>query len=320
MSEFVLAGDLGGTNLRIAAVDSGGRLLFRVEADTPRHTDESRIVETAVTLATQCREKLDAEPLAFGFAIPAIMAADEERIFSSPNLPELGGRELGRSLEEKLDLDVILENDATAAAIGEHWLGASRDYGSSICVTLGTGVGGGVIIDGKPLRGPDGTAGEVGHICVEPLGPPCGCGSNGCLEQFSSASAIVRIANELIATYPDTKLAGAGDFNALDVFQLGMEGDPLCVEVFRTAGGYLGIALAGLINVLNPEAIVIGGGAAEGWDLFIDATKAEIRKRAFREPAERARIVRATLGSDAGIVGAAFLAFKKAACSGKPKV
>lgn len=306
-----MAGDLGGTNLRIAAVDASGRLLFRVEADTPRHTDESRIVETAVTLAKQCRENLDAEPLALGFAIPAVIAADGERIFSSPNLPELDGKDLARSLEQKLGVAVILENDANAAAIGERWLGASREYGSSICVTLGTGVGGGIIMDGKPLRGPDGTAGEIGHICVEPLGPPCGCGSNGCLEQFSSANAIVRMANELKADYPDSKLATDGDFDALSVFRLGTEGDPLCVEVFRKAGRYLGITLGGLINVLNPEVIIIGGGAAEGWDLFIDATRAEIEKRAFREPAERARIVRASLGSDAGIVGAAYLAFIK---------
>lgn len=315
MDEFVLAGDLGGTNLRIAAVDASGRLLFRVEADTPRHSDESRIVETAAALAAQCRERLDAEPLALGFAIPAIMTAAEERIFSSPNLPELGGTELARSLENTLGIDVILENDATAAAIGEHWLGASREYASSICVTLGTGVGGGIIIDDRPLRGPDGTAGEIGHICVEPLGPPCGCGSNGCLEQFSSASAIVRMAHELKESYPDSKLSGVTDFNSLNVFLWGQAGDPLCVEVFRRAGCYLGTALAGLINVLNPEAVVIGGGAADGWDLFIDATREEIKKRAFREPAERARIVRASLGSDAGIVGAAYLAFSK---SGRP--
>jgi glucokinase len=311
MDEFVLAGDLGGTNLRIAAVDAGGQLLFRVETDTPRSNDESKIVETAVVLANQCNERFGSPPLAFGFAIPAIMAADEERIFKSPNLPELGGTPLAKSLEEKLGIDVILENDANAAAIGEHWIGSSSEFSSSIFVTLGTGVGGGIIIHGKPLRGPDGTAGEIGHICVEPLGPPCGCGSNGCLEQFSSASAVVRMANELRPEYPDSKLAGDEDFDALNVFQLGIAGDRLCVEVFRRAGVYLGIALAGLINVLNPEVIVIGGGAAGGWDLFIGAAREEIRKRAFREPAERARIVRASLGSDAGIVGAAYLAFAK---------
>ena len=119
------------------------------------------------------------------------------------------------------------------------------------------------------------------------------------------------MAHELKIDYPESKLAGIDDLDAVKVFRLGKAGDALCIEVFRRAGMYLGIALAGLINVLNPEAIVIGGGAADGWDLFIDATTAEIRKRAFREPAERARIVRASLGSDAGIVGAAYLAFTR---------
>ncbi len=309
MDEFVLAGDLGGTNLRIAAVDATGKLLLRLEADTPRYSDESRIVQAAADLADQCREQLHSEPLAFGFAIPAIMKADEDLIFSSPNLPELGGKPLAGSLESRLKLPVILENDATAAAIGEHWLGSSREFKCSICVTLGTGVGGGIILDGQPRRGPDGTAGEIGHICVEPLGAPCGCGSYGCLEQYSSASAIVRMANELLPEFPDTRLRDKTGIDASTVYRLGVEGDALCQEVFRRAGTYLGIALAGLINVLNPEAIIIGGGAANGWDLFIEATRSEIKKRAFHEPAERARIVRALLGSDAGIVGAAYLAF-----------
>ncbi len=259
---------------------------------TPRHSDETRIVETAAALAARCREQLHSEPLAFGFAIPAIMKADEELIYSSPNLPELGGTPLARSLEDRLGLAVILENDATAAAIGEHWLGASREYSNSICVTLGTGVGGGIILNGKPLRGPDGTAGEIGHICVEPEGVPCGCGSNGCIEQYASASAVVRMAKELLPEFAGTRLTEITKPDASTIYKYGIEGDPLCREVFRRAGAYLGIALAGLINVLNPEAIVLGGGAANGWDLFIEATRGEIRKRAFHEPAERARIVR----------------------------
>ena len=317
MDDFVLAGDLGGTNLRIAAIDRDGRLLYRTEAETPRHADESKIVEAAVVLADQCRKQFRSDPLALGFAIPAIMKADEERIFISPNLPELGGRPLARSLESSLGLPVVLENDATAAAIGEHWLGASREIDNSICVTLGTGVGGGIILGGRPFRGPDGTAGEIGHICVEPDGEPCGCGSNGCVEQYSSASAIVRMAKELKDKYPDSKWHADGELSALSVYRFGTAGDPLCLEVFRRAGAYLGIALAALINVLNPEAIVIGGGAADGWDLFIDATRDEIRKRAFHEPAERARIVRASLGSDAGIVGVAFLAFARSGRIGR---
>lgn len=315
MDELVLAGDLGGTNLRIAAVDAAGRVTYRAEAETPRHADAGKVVDAVVSLAAECRASigLERDVRGFGFAIPAIIQSNEGKIFSSPNLPELSGFDLSAELADKLGLKVMLENDATAAAIGEHWLGASRGFDSSICVTLGTGVGGGIILNGEPVRGPDGTAGEVGHICVEPLGVACGCGSRGCLEQYSSARAITRMASELIGKFPESGLVKEDTFDALTVFKLGVAGDPLCIEVFRRAGVYLGIALSGLINVLNPEVIVLGGGAAEGWDLFIGHVRTEIRKRAFQQPAERARIVRAALGGDAGIIGAARLAFGKVA-------
>jgi glucokinase len=284
MSEVVLAGDLGGTNLRIAAIDTEGRIVHRAEAETPRGDDESDIVEAIKRLAAECLERPGRQPRAFGLAIPAIMNAQEGQIFISPNLPELNGKDLSSRLKSELGIRVLLENDANAAAIGESWLGASRGFDNSICITLGTGVGGGIIIGGEPLRGPDGTAGEIGHICVEPLGPPCGCGSNGCLEQFSSASAIVRMAKELLPEYPGSGFRDAEVSEASRIYELGAAGDALCVEVFRRVGMYLGIAIAGLVNVLNPEVIVIGGGAAKGWDLFAGPMREEIAKRAFREP------------------------------------
>lgn len=310
MDQFVLAGDLGGTNLRIAAVDPSGQLHHRVEAETPRHSDESKIIDAVAQLARRCMEQLGTEPKGFGFAIPAIMSAEQGLIFTSPNLPELNGSDLSRQIAGRTGLKVILENDANAAALGEFWLGASRGFENSICITLGTGVGGGIILNRSVFSGPDGTAGEIGHVCVEPEGHPCGCGSRGCLEQYSSASAIVRMAEELRGEFPESRI-GSGMVDARTVFELGVEGDPLGREVFRRAGAYLGIALAGLINVLNPDAIVIGGGAASGLDLFIGSLREEVRKRAFRKPAERARIVRAELGNDAGIAGAAYLAFSK---------
>jgi glucokinase len=213
-------------------------------------------------------------------------------------------------LHEALGIDVILENDATAAAIGEHWLGASREYENSICVTLGTGVGGGILFNGQALRGPDGTAGEIGHICVEPSGHPCGCGSWGCLEQYASATAVVRMAGE-IADEGST-LDTSKPFTAKDVFETAKSGDKACVETFRSMGRHLGLALAGLINALNPEAIVFAGGMSAAWDMFIEETRGQIMKRAFREPGLRAKLVRAELGDDAGILGVASLALAKA--------
>ncbi len=315
MDDLVLAGDLGGTNLRIAVVDTAGGIIHREECETPRDNDGRKVIDAVVKLASSCLRAIgpDREVVGFGFAIPAIIKASEGRIFSSPNLPELDRLDLAGELTRELGLEVTLENDATAAAIGEYRFGASRGCCSSICITLGTGVGGGIILDGNALRGPDGTAGEVGHICVEPQGVKCGCGSNGCLEQYASASAITRMAAELLGQFPGSALNENDNFDALKVYEHGVSGDELCIEVFHSVGVYLGIALSGLVNVLNPEVIVIGGGAAQGWDLFIGPLRAEIKKRAFQQPAERARIVRATLGGDAGIIGAAGLAFGKTA-------
>jgi glucokinase len=192
-------------------------------------------------------------------------------------------------------MPVFLENDATAAAIGEAWLGASRGAKNSILITLGTGVGGGVFVDGQPLRGPDGAAGKLGHICVEPDGHPCGCGSHGCIEQYASATALVRLAHE----------AGLEVADSHELFDEWKRGDATAKTVFDNMARHLAITLAGLINTFNPEMIVIGGGASAGWDAFIEPLTKEIVHRAFAEPAERARIVRTALGDDAGIVGAA---------------
>jgi glucokinase len=176
-------------------------------------------------------------------------------------------------------------------------------------VTLGTGVGGGIIINGVPLRGPDGTAGEVGHICVEPLGLPCGCGSFGCLEQYASATAVVRMAAEMAALQNTSTALSVPGLTSLDVYEAGKQGNALAIAVFARMGYYLGIVLAGLVDVLNPEMIVLGGGLSSAWDLFIDHTRDQIFRRAFREPAERVKLVRAELGDDAGSIGAAYLAF-----------
>lgn len=309
--KVVLAADLGGTNLRMAAVDSDGGLLYRTGTATPRSDDYKDLLSAIERLAAECREAVssDLNIEAFGIAAAAVIDFDHGKIRSAPNMRELDGLDLSAELTAKIGLPVTVENDATAAAIGEHWLGASRGFSSSILVTLGTGVGGGIILNDVPLRGIDGTAGEIGHICVEPQGAPCGCGSVGCVEQYSSATAVTRMALELLKNYPGSSLKENIELTPLDVFNAGKTGDKLAIEVFRRMGSYLGIALADLINVLNPEVIVIGGGAAAGWDLFIGDLQSEVTKRAFQQPAERAKIIHAELGDDAGILGAARLAF-----------
>lgn len=310
MKEIVIAADLGGTNLRIAAVDRNGAILFRTKRETPRGKNPSDIVRAIAEGADECRKNCaDCEVKAIAAAVPATVSVERGLVLAAPNLTALNNFSITAALEKELGTKSILENDANAAAIGENWLGASKGCRNSVMVTLGTGVGGGIIIDHKILRGMDGTAGEVGHIGVEPFGAPCGCGSRGCLEQYASATAIVRLAQELETRYPKSTLSRNSVFTAHDVYDAGIGGDELALEVFRQMGFYLGVALAGLINVLNPEMIVVGGGASAGWKLFLPHAQETIRQRTYREPAERARISLAQLGDDAGLIGAARIAF-----------
>lgn len=312
MKEIVLATDLGGTNLRMAAVDRAGGILYRTKRETPQTTRSSEIVCAIVEAAEECLQSVKAQGMVLGVAaaVPGTVNVEEGIVLKAPNVPSLDGFRISAALKNELNLPCFLENDANAATVGENWLGASKDVQNSILVTLGTGVGGGIIIDKKVLRGADGTAGEIGHICVEPFGVPCGCGSRGCLEQYASATAIVRLTRELENQYPNSDLREKSRLSALEIYDAGKQGDELALEVFRQQGFYLGIVLAGLINILNPDVIVIGGGAAAGWDLFISPTIEQIRQRAYQEPAERAKLVLAQCGDDAGILGAARLAFE----------
>lgn len=310
MNKVVLACDLGGTNLRMAAVGPDGEIHHRTKRDTPKSDRADEVVRTIVESARECAEAVvgTADVIALAAAVPATVNVGKGVLMKAPNLPSLDGFRFVAAVRSELGIRTIIENDATSAALGEAWLGASKGFENSIMVTLGTGVGGGIIINGRPLRGPDGTAGEIGHICVEPFGAPCGCGARGCVEQYSSATAVVRLTRELESQYAASELQNRPRLTSLDVFEAGKNGDELALEVFRQMGFYLGIALADLVNVLNPEVIVIGGGAAAGWELFIDHVRDQIRERAFREPALRANVMRAVLGDDAGILGAARLA------------
>jgi glucokinase len=314
MKEIVLATDLGGTNMRMAAVDRDGNVLYRTKERTPRSRDGHAILDAIVSMGEECRAKLRSDTLvAVATAVPGTIEFDTGVITAAPNLPELNGLHLASELRKRLGLIAVLENDANAAAIGEHWLGASKGVENSVMVTLGTGVGGGIFVHGKIVRGKDGTAGEIGHINVEPDGHPCGCGSHGCVEQYSSASAVVRIAGELAAEHPESALAGKRELTAEEVYEIAVQGDEMAREVFRLQGYYLGIMLAGVINTLNPDCIVIGGGASGSWDLFIPHLRSELKARSYKEPAERAKIVRSELGDDAGILGGARLGFQAAA-------
>ena len=309
---LIFAADLGGTHLRAATIDNHGRIHFRSKQNTPQGTDPHEIVEAVVNAVHEYRKEIGAAQdnlKAVSLVVPGTVNVEHGIVVKAPNLPCLDGFPLSTALTNELDLPANLENDANAAAVGEMWQGAARGCRTIICVTLGTGVGGGIILDGELWRGVDGAAAEIGHMCVDPFGGvACTCGSRGCLEVFASATAIVRMTREASPRYPDSVLHAGDNLTAQSIFAAGLQGDELALEIFRRMGVYLGIGLANLINILNPEMIVIAGGVVNGWDLFAKHMMQQVEERAFPLLAARVKIERAKCGDDAGLLGAARLA------------
>ena len=311
-NELIFAVDLGGTHLRVATVDERGKIHFRSKQSTPQGTNPAQIVDAILKAVSDYKQETDSTSdslNAISLVVPGTVNVKDGTVVKAPNLPCLDGFPLASTLTRELGVPAILENDANAAAVGEMWQGAARGCRTIICVTLGTGVGGGIILDGELWRGADGAAAEIGHMCVDPFGcVACTCGSRGCLEVFASATAIVRMTREASPRYPHSVLNTTTERTAESIFAAGLKGDELALEIFRRMGMYLGIGLANLINILNPEIIVIGGGVVNGWDLFQKHMMQQVEERAFPLLAARVKIERAKCGDDAGLLGAARLA------------
>ena len=304
---LVFAVDLGGTHLRAALVDDAGRILKQLKQETPKGDSALCIIDALVNAAKQWEsDKLPV--VAASIMVPGAVDCDKAVVLQAPNLPSLVNFELKAELERRLGWPVFLENDANAAAVGEMWMGAARGCCDVISVTLGTGVGGGVILDGKLWRGSHGSAGEIGHTTVDPFsGLKCKCGNTGCLELFASATAIVRMTRENLSLFPESTLKSE-PLTAAKVYEAGRNGDELALAVFKRFGMYLGIGLANLINLIDPQIIVISGGAVNGWDLFAPEMYRQVEERAFRTTAQQVKIARAECGDNAGLLGAARLA------------
>lgn len=316
-AEFVLAVDLGGTHLRAAAIDHQGTIHSSLKQDTPSgNADE--IVRALVSGLQVCAKQLKdrtpgatAQIKAVCVAVPGTVDVATGVVLKAPNLVSLDGFPLAAAVASELELPATLENDANAAAVGEMWMGVARELRSIVCVTLGTGVGGGIILDGQLWRGANGSAAEVGHMCVDPFEDAiCGCGSRGCLEAYASATALVRMTREIGAQNSHSKLHTLDELTSEKIYQAGLAGDEVALEAFRRMGSYLGIGISNLLNLLDPEIIVIGGGVAKGWALFEQAMHKEVSERAFLTARTLAKIVPAECGDDAGLLGAARLAFQ----------
>ena len=299
MGNFSIGVDLGGTNLRAAAVDRSGKLLDSVAGKTARMEGREAILEEMTEAIATLRQRFGAGDLAgIGIAVPGFIQLKEGIIRNSNNLASIENFPIRDEMTRRLGTPVILENDANAAALGEKWIGAGRDVDDLVLLTLGTGIGGGIIADGKILHGWLGMAGELGHITAVPNGNPCGCGNRGCVEKHASATAVTAMA----------RLLGLGDgLTAKQVYDLAMAGSDKARTVFVSMGEALGVTLAMLVNTFNFPLYLLSGGVLGAWDLFAPAMVEETRRRSFTFRTTETRIERAVLGNEAGLFGAAYL-------------
>lgn len=329
---FTIGVDLGGTNLRIAAYSGGTDFLETIALPTRMSEGRDVVIDDMCAAIRQLRQKFSREASLVGVGIgtPGPLELPIGRLRKLPNFPGWDGFDLRKAVEGRIGMHVSLARDANLAALAESKFGQGKNLGldSMYMLTLGTGVGNGIILGGKIFNGMNGMSGEGGHATVWPLGPLCGCGNHGCVEVFASATAVHRMARERIASGNAPGLAALGrlnpSFTARDVADLAASGDPVARHIFENVGEALGIALAAMIDILNLPLYVIGGGMTDAWNLFSPRLFAEIESRSyvyqlnngkedeFGYQSRMTHVVPAQLGAEAGLLGACLLPLTEA--------
>ena len=301
--------DIGGTTVKIGLFKTDGELVDKWEIKTrTENKGEAILPDIAESLKKKMEEKgIEASQMSgIGIGVPA--PVDDNGVVQNTANLGWGYKEVNREMEELTGLKVAAGNDANVAALGEMWLGAGKGQKNMIMVTLGTGVGGGVIVNGHPLVGAHGAGGEIGHLCVNyEETEHCGCGKTGCLEQYASATGIARLAKKrLAADDAASSLRDKKEISAKTVFDALKDGDKVAEEIVEEFGVYLGHAMANLAAVVDPSVIVIGGGVSKAGEILLDYVEKNFQEKAFFAN-KNTEFVLATLGNDAGICGAAKL-------------
>ncbi len=293
---------MGGTNLRAAAITEDGKQIEKISGSTAMAAGPDAVVADMVRSIQSLEARLGAADLAgVGVGIPGFIRMETGVIAGWAQNPSFNGYPVRDRIEQSLSTRVILENDANAAALGETWMGAGRGVEDLVLLTLGTGIGGGIVIGGKILHGAQGMAAELGHITVCPNGNPCGCGNRGCLEKHASATAIGAMA----------RLMNLGpNLTSEDVYNLAAGGNDRALAIFHSMGESLGIGIASLINIFNFPLYLLSGGPIPAWKFFAPSLLAEVERRSFTYRSTRPRIEPAQLGNEAGLYGAAYLPFQ----------
>jgi glucokinase len=315
-----IGADLGGSTIRLALVDPEGGLSEPYRYPTPPSGDAGAIVETLAQGVRVLERQARAHGIRLvgcGLGVAGLLDVRAGLVYAAPNVAGLQNLPLKKLLEEKVEVGVTLENDANAAAFAEYWMGAGQGVGSLVCLTLGTGIGSGIILEGKILRGASGAAAEAGHIPVEADGERCGCGARGCLEAYASATAIVRDARAALARGERMALREPFEgrpeaLTSKDVSDAARAGDPVARGILERAGRYLGVGLTSLVHLLNPDLITLAGGLAGAGDLLLPPALDELARRAFPVLLRRTRVEISVLADTAGMLGAAGLALADA--------
>lgn len=301
--------DVGGTNLVAAKITDEGKILDKTSIPVNRAASAEELCATLVRLARSVAATDQIDAVGIGF--PGLVDNNSGVVVKTPNIPFCNTpfRDL---FQKEWPVPVYMGNDANCAAIGEYWAGAAKGRSIAVIITLGTGIGGGLMINGKLFTGFFNGGTEVGHMVIDPTGPVCGCGRKGCFEQYASATALVRSAKEQMLNCKSSRLwnvchSKIDTLQGIHIFQAAREGDPTAHKVLDTYIDYLAIGLANLINILQPEIVCLGGGISNAQDdLFLIPLRRQVKKYVFDKNAPL-HLERAALGNDAGLVGAAML-------------
>ncbi|HCH98261.1 MAG TPA: glucokinase [Lachnospiraceae bacterium] len=308
MSQYVFGVDIGGTTVKLGYFDTEGNVLDKWEIPTRKEDNGSRILpDVAASIEKKIKDAgIDRKDVA-GVGVGAPGPIDSDGVVHKAANLGWGVFSIKETLENILKLPVMAGNDANVAALGEMWKGGGQGYKDLVVVTLGTGVGGGIIVNGKMLTGANGAGGEIGHIHVEDdEQETCGCGNRGCLEQYSSATGVTRLAKRKLEKTTQDSVLRTTTLSAKSVFDAVKAKDPVAMEIAEQFGQYLGEGLAAIACVTNPEAFVIGGGVSKAGSVLIDYIRPYYQKAVFHADRD-VKFELATLGNDAGIYGAAKL-------------
>ena len=305
----VLAIDCGGTFIKAGLVNPAGEILDQ----TSIPTDSKQGLENVLAIFEKLIAKYQAQTEAVGLAFAAPLNSEHGIILEPVNFPkEWHNFPLAKILGERVHMPIYLQNDAKLAALGEYWKGAGQGSDVLVVLTLGTGVGGGLVFNGKLWLGATGIAGELGHILIATDGPKCGCGKNGCLETFASCTAVVRMANAAKQnTKIATKLTQESDLTAEKVYRIAKEGDAVATQIFVTMGQALAKGICNICHVVGPRHIILTGGGAGSWDMFYPTLQETFSTISFQSERDTVQIARGKLGEKSGILGTAYFVFQK---------